>query len=336
VMDEIGVLVAGAGRMGAYHARTLQGRVAGARVAAVVDTDPATAEALGRELGVPAFTDAQAALGAGGVQAVVVATPSATHDTWIGQAARAGLPVFCEKPLATDVEAARRALDTVRSAGVPLQIGYQRRFDRGFQALRARVQSGQLGRVLLAKSSSRDPEMSPISYLRGSGGIFRDQMIHDIDILRYLTGREAVEVHATGGAFFAPELAELGDVDTAVLLVRFDDASLGVADASRRSGYGHDIAAEVFGSEGTARLDPAKDEPITVFGPAGAGWRLPYWFLERFAEAYERELAAFVGVVRGQAEPLVSGRDALADMLVADAATRSLASGHPEPVPPLD
>jgi myo-inositol 2-dehydrogenase / D-chiro-inositol 1-dehydrogenase len=331
---QVGVLVAGVGRMGTFHARTLAGRVPGARVTAVADADGERAAALGAELGAAAFVDMDEALGRGGADAVVVATPSGTHAAWVEAAARAGLPIFCEKPLGTDLASASRALAAVEGAGVPLQLGYQRRFDRGFQALRQEVAEGRLGRVVMVKSSSRDPELSPLSYLRGAGGIFQDQMIHDIDILRYLSGHEIVEAYSAGGAFFEPALEAIGDVDTAALLVRFDDGSLGIADASRRSGYGHDIAAEVFGSAGTAKLDAAKERPITVYGPSGAGWGLPFWFLERFADAYERELMAFVSVVQGEGAPLVTGRDGLMDMLVADAATRSLTSGRPESVAP--
>lgn len=329
---EARVLVAGVGRMGTYHARTLAGRVPGARVAAVADSDGERALALGRELGVPAFADMDEALRLAGADAIVIATPSGTHAAWVEAAAGAGLAIFCEKPLGTDLASAARALEAADDAGVPLQLGYQRRFDRGFQALRQEVVEGRLGRVVMVKSSSRDPELSPMSYLRSAGGIFQDQMIHDIDILRYLSGREVVEAYGTGGAFFEPGLEAFGDVDTAALVVRFDDGGLGIADASRKSGYGHDIAAEVFGSAGTARLDSAKERPITLFGPPGAAWQLPFWFLERFAEAYERELVAFVSVVGGEGAPLATGRDGLMDMLVADAATRSLKSGRPESV----
>lgn len=331
---EIEVLIAGVGRMGTFHARTLAGRVPGARVTAVADADPQRAAALGAELGVAAYGDMAEALARSGARAVVIATPSGTHSAWVEAAARAGLAIFCEKPLGTDIASARHALEVAEDAGVPLQLGYQRRFDRGFQALRQHVVEGRLGRVLMVKSSSRDPELSPMPYLRGAGGIFQDQMIHDIDILRYLSGREIVEVYSAGGAFFEPELTTFGDVDTATLVVRFEDGTLGMADASRKSGYGHDVMAEVFGSEGTAKLDAAKDQPITVFGPPGAGWRLPFWFLERFAEAYERELMAFASVVRGESAPVASGLDGLLDMLVADAATRSLRSGRPEAVSP--
>jgi myo-inositol 2-dehydrogenase/D-chiro-inositol 1-dehydrogenase len=328
----VGILVAGVGRMGAFHAHTLAGRVPGARVAAVVDADGARAAEVGAELGVTAFAGMEEALDRSGAEAVVVATPSATHATWVEAAAQRGMAIFCEKPLGTDLASAAHALEVAHTRGVILQLGYQRRFDRGFEALRDEVAAGRLGRVVMVKSSSRDPELSPLSYLKGAGGIFQDQMIHDIDILRYLSGHEIVEAYGAGGAFFQPELEALGDVDTAALVVRFDDGGLGVADASRRSGYGHDIGAEVFGTLGSARLDSARERPITVFGSAGASWRLPYWFLERFGEAYERELLAFVAVVRGQGAPRVSGRDGLLDMLVADAATRSLQSGRPERV----
>ncbi len=330
--SQVQVLVAGVGRMGTFHARTLAGRVPGARVVAVADADRERARAMAGELGVAAHADMEEALARSGASAVVIATPSATHAEWVEASARAGLAIFCEKPLGTDLASASRALATVESAGATLQIGYQRRFDRGFQALRREVAEGRLGQVLMVRSSSRDPELSPMSYLRGAGGIFQDQMIHDIDILRYLKGREIVEVYATGGAFFEPELATFGDVDTAAITVRFDDGTLGLADASRKSGYGHDISAEVFGSTGSAKLDAAKERPITVFGPPGANWKLPYWFLERFAEAYERELVAFAAVARGDGAPLATGRDGLLDMLVADAATRSLKSGRPETV----
>lgn len=326
------MLVAGAGRMGSYHARLLAGRIPGARVCAVADADPVAAARLGQELDVPAYTDMAQALDAPGLGAVVIATPSATHADWLAEGAARGLALFCEKPLATDSEAAERALGAVAEAGTALQLGFQRRFDRGFEALRERVADGRLGRAVMVKTTSRDPEMSPVAYLRGSGGIFQDQMIHDIDMLRFLSGQEIVEVYAAGGAYFAPEIEAFGDVDTAALVVRFADGAMGIADATRQSGYGHDIGAEVFGTSATARLDSAHYEPVTDFGRSGATSRLPDWFLDRFAEAYARELEAFVAVARGEAQPRAGGIDGLMAMRVADAATRSLRSGRPEAV----
>lgn len=318
--------------MGSYHARLLAHRIPGARVCAVADADADAAARLAQELEVPAYTDMQQALDHSGAGALVIATPSGTHALWLSEGARRGLALFCEKPLATDGEEAERALRVVAEAGVALQLGFQRRFDRGFEALRRRVADGRLGRAVMVKTTSRDPEMSPIAYLRGSGGIFQDQMIHDIDMLRYLSGQEIVEVYAAGGAYFAPEIEAFGDVDTAALVVRFADGAMGVADATRQSGYGHDIAAEVFGTRATARLDSAAFEPVTDFAPAGATSRLPTWFLDRFAEAYARELEAFVGVARGEQPPRAGGVDGLMAMRVAAAATRSLASGRPEAV----
>lgn len=330
--ETLRALVVGVGRMGAFHARALAGRIPGIRLHAVADANPTQAELIARELGVTALPADETTIRRSGADCVIIATPSATHATWVTWAAEAGIAVFCEKPLGQTLEQARSALEVADRAGVPLQLGFQRRFDRGVRAMRERAARGDLGRIVMVKSTIRDPEMSPMEYLKDSGGIFQDQMIHDIDALRYLAGDEIVEVYAAGDAFFEPGLRDLGDVDTAVLVARFAHGAIGVADATRACGYGHDIQAEIMGSEGTVRLDDAKEEPITEYTRTGVRSGMPHWFLERFAQAYEEELAAFVPVARRLLPSPVNGRDGLQDMLVAEAAARSIRSGRPERV----
>lgn len=325
-------LVVGLGRMGAFHARALGGRIPGIRLAAVADADLLRAETLAMELGVPAYPADEMLFRRVEADCVVIAAPSPYHGEWIERAAGAGLPVFCEKPLGKTVAEARAALRVADEARIPLQIGFQRRFDRGLEVMRERAVQGVLGRVVMVKSTIRDPEISPIEYLRDSGGIFQDQMIHDIDALRFLANDEIAEVYAAGDAYFEPALRDLGDVDTAVLVVRFAKGAIGIADATRACGYGHDIQAEIMGSDGTVRLDLAKEAPILDLGRGGVRFDMPHWFLERFAEAYERELAVFAEVARGQIASPVTGRDGLQDMLVAEAAGRSLRTGRSEPV----
>lgn len=330
--EPLRALVVGLGRMGVFHARALAGRIPGLRLHAVADVDWNRAESLARELGVTALAGDDRTVERSGADCVIVAAPSPNHAEWIARAARAGLPIFCEKPLGKTLEQARAALRAAEQAGVPLQLGFQRRFDRGVRAMRERAVRGDLGRIVMVKSTIRDPEISPLAYLRDSGGIFQDQMIHDIDALRFLAGDEITEVYAAGDAYFETALKDLGDVDTAVLVVRFAGGAIGIADATRACGYGHDIQAEIMGTDGTVRLDGAKEDPILEFSRTGVRFDMPHWFLERFADAYERELAAFARVVRGEAACEVTGRDGLQDMLVAEAAGRSLHTGRSEAV----
>lgn len=318
------IAVVGLGRMGRFHATTLSGRVPGARLSAVVDADTATASEVGQTHGVPWFGRLRDALGVVRSDAVVVATPAPSHEALVKECAAAGVPVLCEKPLAPTVAESERVCETVERSDIILQIGFQRRFDVGYSAMARQVASGDVGEVVMVKLSSRDPGLPSLEYLHSCGGIFVDQLIHDIDLLRFISHDEVVEVSAHGGAYFAPELADLGDADTVVVACRLSRGGLGVLDCSRQTGYGYEIAAEVFGTRATVRLEEKTDQGVRVYADGKASWTVPHFFAERFGTAFEEELRSFAQCVRSGTRPSPDACDGLAAMRIAEAAVVSL------------
>lgn len=326
------VAVVGLGRMGRFHADSLWGRVPGASLCAVVDADEASAAEAGGRLKVPSYTDLASALGDARPDAVVLATPAPSHEALVGELVRAGLPVLCEKPLAATAEGAQRILEAVERAGAVLQIGFQRRFDAGCSAMAQKVAGGGVGEVVLFKSSSRDPGLPTVEYLHSCGGIFVDQLIHDIDLLRFITGDEVTEVTAFGGSYFEPSLDAVGDADTVTVTCRLARGGLAVLDCSRQTGYGYEIAAEVFGTRATVRLQEKVDQDIRMYGDGQVVWTVPYFFAERFGPAFERELLAFTECVRSGVAPRPDARDGLSALRVAEAAGASLRARSAVPV----
>jgi myo-inositol 2-dehydrogenase / D-chiro-inositol 1-dehydrogenase len=295
----------GAGKIARVHAANAAS-LEGVRLAAVADVVPEAARALADETGAEAL-DAESLLARDDVEAVLVTTPPDTHVEVIVAAAEAGKHVFCEKPLAHDVAEARRALEACEGADVLLQIGYNRRFDPSFRAVGERVHAGEIGTPWLVRISSRDPEPPPAAYLPLSGGLFLDTTSHDFDLARYVLGSEITHVAVLAASLVDPNAAELGDVDTAVLSLRFANGAFGAIDNCRRTTYGYDQRLEVHGSGGLARAD---NKPA-------------HFYMDRYGEAFALELASFVRALDG--EPVeVTGRDGLAAVAVAQAAKRAL------------
>jgi myo-inositol 2-dehydrogenase/D-chiro-inositol 1-dehydrogenase len=326
----IGLL--GAGRIGAFHAATLldapdvTGLVIG-------DVDAPRAVALAEKLGdrpaCPVTGGDVAAVFAAAPDAVVVAAVTSAHAELVIRAARAGLPAFCEKPVALDVPGTRAALDEVAAAGTVLQVGFQRRFDPGYAAARAAVAAGELGRIYTVRMVGADREPPPETYLPTSGGIFRDLHIHDFDIVRWVTGREVAEVHAVGANRESPAFGRYGDFDTTAVLLRLDDGTLVTLTGSRYNSAGYDIRMELAGSGGTLAIGlddrtPLRTAQPGVAWPADSGYT---GFLDRFADAYVAELRAFLDVARGRRANPCGGQEALAALYVAEAAQRS-ATAH--------
>jgi myo-inositol 2-dehydrogenase / D-chiro-inositol 1-dehydrogenase len=323
----IGVL--GVGRIGRMHAELLARRVAGAAVTVVFDADPATARAVADELAVPAAGTVEELLTAPGVDAVAICTPTPTHAHLIVAAAGAGKAIFCEKPVSLDLGEVDRALAAVEAAGVPFQIGFNRRFDPAHAAVAAAVAEGEVGEPHIVRISSRDPSPPPLAYARSSGGLFLDMTIHDFDMARFVTGSEVVEVSARGAVRIERELEELGDVDTAVVALVHENGCLTAIDNSRQAVYGFDQRVEVLGSAGMA----SSENPLAHTGVVrtSAGTRapaLPYFFLERYIPSYLHEWSAFVGAVSRGETPPVTVRDARAPLVIGLAALRSLREGR--------
>jgi myo-inositol 2-dehydrogenase/D-chiro-inositol 1-dehydrogenase len=322
------IAVLGAGRIGKIHGRNVAGR-AGVTLVAVADPHRPSAEALAAMTGAE-VREVDAVIAAKDVDAVIIGTPTTTHADFIERAARAGKAIFCEKPV--DLSAARIAacLEVVKACAVPLMIGFNRRFDPNFADLERRLRDGAVGEIELVTVISRDPNPPPASYVASSGGIFRDMMIHDLDMARFLLAEEPVEVHAVGSALVDPEIGKAGDVDTAAVMLKTASGRICQISNSRRATYGYDQRIEVHGSRGMLRAGNIHKSTVEI--ATGAGFTIDPvqdFFLERYAEAYRAELEAFVTCVETGRAPTPTGADGLAAQRLADAATESCFSGRP-------
>jgi myo-inositol 2-dehydrogenase/D-chiro-inositol 1-dehydrogenase len=328
-MDKVRLGLCGAGRIGSIHGENAAHFIEGAELVVIADPNLEAAEALAGRTGARAAEDAAAVVEADDVDAVLICSATDTHADLIERAARAGKHVFCEKPLALDLETIDRALGVVEEAGVQLMVGFNRRFDPGFAAVQAQVQAGDVGDVHLVRITSRDPSPPPLDYVKVSGGIFLDMTIHDFDMARFLVGREVTKVYAAGACRVDPGIGALGDVDTAAITLTFDDGTLCTIDNSRQAVYGYDQRVEVFGARGSVWADNrfAHDTGgLTADGRVGP--KPLHFFLERYAEAYRRELRAFVDALRAGAPVPVTGDDGRAPVALALAAGRSLEEGR--------
>lgn len=318
----------GTGRIGTFHAETLIGLPAVKRVV-LHDAVERQAHELAVKLGAEHDPDLDNLLGSG-LDGVVIAAPTAAHADLVRAAAGAGVPVFCEKPIAAGLAGTRALLAELDGTGVPLQVGFQRRFDAGYATLRDAVAAGELGWLHTVRACTADPAPPPAGYLPASGGIFRDCAVHDFDIVRWVTGREVVEVSATGSNRGDSCFTAAGDVDTAVTVLTLDDGTLVTCTATRYNGAGYDVRMEVAGSTGTLAtgLDPHAPLRFTAGGPQPAAVSHD-GFLSRFHDAYVAELTAFTEVAAGTRPSPCTGDDALAALLVAEAADLSCRTGRP-------
>jgi predicted dehydrogenase len=324
VSRRLRVGLAGVGRMGRIHAANLATRCASAGLACVFDADPAVAATVAEQLDVPwtaSYDDLLASC-----EAVAIATGTGSHAELTVAAASAGRHVFCEKPISLDRSAALAALESVERAGIVLQVGFQRRFDPDWVAVNERIQAGELGEVTLLRTSLRDMNPPDPAYLTGSGGFFVDVTVHDLDMARWMVG-EVVEITAHGTAS-DPAFAAIGDIDTAVVVLRFANGALGVIDNSRAARYGYECSTEVLGSRATARIDAPYVRGYEWRTPGVASHDLPRNFEERYPLAYAAELEAFARCVLDGGVPRVTGLDALAAFDLARAAEKSWRTGH--------
>jgi len=314
----------GAGRIGAFHAATLAAHPEVGELV-VADADPLRARQVAADYG--ASTGPVDALFDSRPDAVVIASATAAHAGLIARAARAGVPAFCEKPIARDLAGTVAALHEVEAAGSVLQIGFQRRFDAGYAAAREALRGGKVGRLHTVRTVSSDAAPPPASYVPLSGGLYRDCLIHDFDAIRWVTGREVVEVYATGANGGADFFREADDADTAAVLFTLEGGVLATATATRYHAAGYDVRMELAGTDDQLAVGVGPRAPLTSVEPdagtgggpgRGPGARWP-GFLERFAAAYRAEIAAFLRVARGEAANPCEGRDALRALLVAEA-----------------
>jgi myo-inositol 2-dehydrogenase/D-chiro-inositol 1-dehydrogenase len=313
----------GAGRIGAIHAKNIA-RHPDARLNWVVDVDPAAAEKLATRHDAAVGTQA-GVLADPAIDAVVIASSTDTHADLVEAAARAGKAVFCEKPLDLDRRRAEACLAVVAECRVPLMVGFNRRFDPHFARLEHQLRNGRIGRVELVSITSRDPSPPPLAYVRVSGGLFRDMMIHDFDTARWLLGEEPVEIFAAASVLVDPAIGEAGDVDTAVVTMRTASGALCQISNSRRAVYGYDQRIEILGSKGALKAANVAESTVVFAGADGIVGDKPLpFFLERYAEAYRRELDHFIDVVTRGTPPSPGGGDGVKALALADAALRSL------------
>lgn len=326
----------GVGRIGVMHANNISALNAtmaqdGVQVRLrLTDVAEKHARSVAESLGAE-FLGSVEELIASGVDGLVIATGTATHPDLIRAGVDAGIPVFCEKPVAVNVAESLPVLDYIREKSGVVQIGHQRRFDAGYLEAKRAYEAGELGWIHSVRAVTCDMTPPPVEFLATSGGLFRDCSVHDFDILRWLTGKEIVEVYAKGSNNGDPAIGEVGDVDTALAVVTFDDGTVGTVSASRYNGAGHDVRLELQGSERSVlvgmdqQMAMRSAEPGVVF-PSGTAHAT---FAERFDQAYRSEMAAFVELVLGQRKNPCAPEDAVAASKVADAAQESLETGLP-------
>jgi myo-inositol 2-dehydrogenase/D-chiro-inositol 1-dehydrogenase len=327
---KINIAVIGTGRMGSVHARNLARLVPEANLMAVCDIRLDVAKQIAGELGIAWVTgDYHELLAEQNIEAILIATSTDTHAVIMKDVAVAGKHIFCEKPLALDLPSIDDALATVKKAGVKLQVGFNRRFDRSFQEVRKIVRSGKLGRPCIFRITNRDPELPAMEFLRVSGGMFLDMTIHDFDMSRFQIG-EVEEVYAMGNVLIDPELRSFGDVDTAVVMLRFRDGTLGVIDNSRQAVYGYDQQLEVFCLNGTARAENETEHTAIQGDPSGFhSARIPHFFMQRYAPCYVEEVRQFVRCVRDDLPTPTTGEDGRQAVILGHAAWKSLRQNRP-------
>lgn len=326
---KIGII--GLGRMGRLHARILATQVSGARLYAIADPDEQGRVQAEREVDVPhIFSDVHELIALPDLDGVVIATPTSTHHELVLAAASAGKAIFCEKPLALTFAENRAMVEAVAKAGVPLQVGFMRRFDAGYQRAKKIITDGQIGYPVTFKAISRDPFCPPRDYMdpAKSGGLILDMSIHDFDLARWLVGSEVERISAEGTTLVCSDLASVGDIDNVLVNMRFVSGALGNVEASRNAFYGYDIRTEVLGSEGAVMIGAHQHTPVLLLTRGGAQHDITPYLMERFGDAYRAQLQHFVDCLHNDQTPSVGGPEAFAAFTIGFAATRAYQSGQ--------
>ena len=335
-MKKIKIFIVGLGRIGKIHLTNLQAMDEVEIVGICDPTDEAKdfSNKAGFKFYQKDFTDV-----AGEIQAdaIVICSPTDTHANYVSIAAKKGIDVFCEKPLDLSLEKVKQVLKTVNESKIKLMLGFNRRFDSEFQSVKEKIVKGHIGDIHTIKITSRDPSPPPINYIKSSGGMFLDMTIHDFDMIRYLTNKKIVEVYAKGDALVNPEIAKAGDIDTAIINLTFEDGSMAVIDNCRKAVYGYDQRVEVFGSKGMVQSKNKFDKYTIIYSENGVTSALPqHFFLERYADAYKKEINHFIDCIRHKKTPDVSGFDGLMSLVLGLCAKESLNCNKPVLVSEID
>ncbi|MCG3211263.1 MAG: Myo-inositol 2-dehydrogenase [Anaerolineae bacterium] len=328
---KVNVGLIGAGRIGRVHAETLSYRIPAANLVAVADVFEASAQKCATDFQIPSYTtNPQDIFNNKDIDVVVICSSTDTHAAFMVDAANAGKHIFCEKPIALDLAQIDQALSAVANAGVKLQLGFNRRFDRNFKAARDLVAAGKIGQPHIVRITSRDPAPPPAEYVKVSGGIFLDMTIHDFDMARFLINSEVEEIYATGGVLVDPAIGAAGDIDTAVITLRYANGAIGTIDNSRKAIFGYDQRVEVFGSAGNVVVSNNAPNTAVLSDATGVHASLPYYFfLERYMDAYVAEMIAFIEAVTGNTEPPVTGIDGRIPVVMGLAAWKSYRENRP-------
>ena len=328
---KLGIGVIGLGRLGSAYAKYFTGRIAGAALVAVSDVIESTVSSLAAELGISKrYSRYQDLIADEEVQGLVIVSPTSTHKEIVLEAAKRGLPIFCEKPLSISLPEARAMLHTVEQTGVFFQMGFMRRFDKGYLGAKRKIEEGVIGTPVVFKSSSRDPYRPSLEYLdpAHSGGLLIDCGIHDLDLARWYMG-EIASVYSIGGTLAYPEMKSIGDIDNAITSLYFTSGALGTIDLSRNGVYGYDIRTEILGTEGTLKIGYLRETPILVMTKDGITHDTVPYFTERFEQAYITQLQDFVNNVLQDKPPAVTCADGVAALQASAAATLSFKENRP-------
>ena len=330
--NKIKVGIIGAGRIGKVHAQSIAYHIPEAEVVAV--SDPfinAEIESFMKNIGVKKITkDYRDIINDPEIDAVLVCSPTATHSQYSIEAAEAGKHIFCEKPVDMDVERIKETIAAVEKAGVKFQVGFNRRFDHNFMKVKNLVKEGKIGDIHTVRITSRDPAPPPAEYVKASGGLFMDMTIHDFDMARFLSGSEVEEVFAYGAVLVNPEIGKAGDIDTAVITLKFANGALGIIENSREAVYGYDQRVEVFGNKGAVAVSNDTPSSAVLSTKEGVTGEKPlYFFLERYMESFTEEKRQFFAAIINNTPVPVGAMDGLKPVLIAKAALKSLKEGRP-------
>lgn len=336
--DKLTIGLIGTGRIGRLHAEHLCHRIARAKLLMVSDLHEESATQCAEQFGVGQVTiDYHEILEHPDIRAVVICSSTDTHARIIEEAAEHGKQIFCEKPIDLSLEKIDRALQAVERGGVLLQIGFNRRFDANFRRVREAVVRGEIGNPQLLHIVSRDPSPPPIEYIKVSGGLFLDMTIHDLDMARYLLDREVEEIYAAGSVLIDPAISEAGDLDTAVIVLKFFGGAIGTIDNSRQAVYGYDQRVEVFGSGGSAQAGNNYPNEVSILGNDSVMRDLPHnFFVERYLDSYLEEMRQFVEAVLSGAPSPMSGREARIPVVMGQAAWKSYQENRPVKLDEID
>lgn len=328
-MDKIGVGVIGMGRQGQIHSKNIAYMIPDAELVCVADVNIDYAKKVGIE-GVDIYDDYRRVLENEKVDAVVIASSTDTHEQIIIDACKAKKDIFCEKPIALELETIDRLLDTIEKSKVKFMIGFNRRFDPSFSRVRELVEQGKVGKPYIVNITSRDPAPPHFEYLKVSGGIFFDTTVHDFDMARYLTGEEIVEVYATGNVLVDERIGQLGDLDTTMVTVKFKNGAVGSINNCRKSVYGYDQRVEVFGASGCAIAYNETPNRVEYVDEGGFHSDKPLYFnMERYPQAFLGEMKAFIDSIKKGETPPVTGKDARISVVLSMAARKSYEENRP-------